>query len=211
MRLRKSDIIPVLIGPAIPRRDRAECYKRHCRLMLLLFKPWRWPTDLLAVGDSWKSTYQNFAITMECRHQEYMNNMQVLHECRDERDDHMQTRLWGHERASGGKGSTAVRDVGSGLEDVDMGEVLEQLLEIECMLSRKCEAMKSEANQCLDELVKAGWYERSQSDGPYERGEARGGLQLVREDRLEEEWKHAYCDDLPIPTLFSFSFSHPLS
>ena len=192
LRLRKSDIVPVLIGPAIPRRDRAECYERHCRLMLLLFKPWRRPTDLLAVGDSWISTYQNFVITMECRHQEYMNNMQVLHECRDERDDHMQTRLRGRERASGEKGSTAVRDVGSGLEDVDMGEVLEHLSEIERMSSRKCEAMKSEANQCLDELVKAGWYERSQSVGPYERGEGRGGLQLVREDRLEEEWKHAY-------------------
>ena len=38
--------IPVPIGPGIPRRDRDNAKDHYCRLMLILFKPWRHAKDL---------------------------------------------------------------------------------------------------------------------------------------------------------------------
>ena len=41
LRLRKKLVVPVPIGPAMPRRDQPDAEARYSRLMLLLFKPWR--------------------------------------------------------------------------------------------------------------------------------------------------------------------------
>ncbi|KAJ7717503.1 hypothetical protein B0H14DRAFT_2303934, partial [Mycena olivaceomarginata] len=48
LRVRAPDdtLVPVPIGPGIPRRDKAETYARYCRLMLIFFKPWRHANDL---------------------------------------------------------------------------------------------------------------------------------------------------------------------
>jgi hypothetical protein len=39
-------LIPVPIGPGIPRRDKPDMRARYCRLMLIFFKPWRQASDL---------------------------------------------------------------------------------------------------------------------------------------------------------------------
>ena len=39
-------VVPVPIGPSIPRRDRKELKDKYCRLMLILFKPWCHAKDL---------------------------------------------------------------------------------------------------------------------------------------------------------------------
>ncbi|KZV89334.1 hypothetical protein EXIGLDRAFT_574920, partial [Exidia glandulosa HHB12029] len=80
--------IPVPIGPAIPRRDSPEIYPRYCRLMLILFKPWRSAKDLRTSGQSWPDAFEQFKAQCLRAHVRVMDNMQILHECKDSRDDH---------------------------------------------------------------------------------------------------------------------------
>ncbi|EIM87295.1 uncharacterized protein STEHIDRAFT_56488, partial [Stereum hirsutum FP-91666 SS1] len=49
-----SRIVPVLVGPQLPRRDSSETQRENWhRLMLILFKPWRCPSDIRSAGQSW--------------------------------------------------------------------------------------------------------------------------------------------------------------
>ncbi|CAF1515533.1 unnamed protein product, partial [Rotaria sordida] len=38
---RSTPVVPVILGPQIPRREREETYERYCRALLTLFVPWR--------------------------------------------------------------------------------------------------------------------------------------------------------------------------
>ncbi|KAJ8580893.1 hypothetical protein M405DRAFT_717370, partial [Rhizopogon salebrosus TDB-379] len=80
--------VPVPLGPALPRRDRSEARIRYCRLMLVFFKPWRHPRDLREAYDTWEEAFQNFEHTCHPRFRCMMNNIQLMHECKDSRDDH---------------------------------------------------------------------------------------------------------------------------
>ncbi|KAJ3966887.1 hypothetical protein EV361DRAFT_808265, partial [Lentinula raphanica] len=85
--------IPVPIGPAIPRRDKPEVYQRYCRTMLMLFKPWRSASDLrFDNSQSWSTTFDDYKLTCSKVINDYMTNMQLLHECKDSRDDHFEQR-----------------------------------------------------------------------------------------------------------------------
>ncbi|KAJ3761500.1 hypothetical protein EV360DRAFT_37618, partial [Lentinula raphanica] len=84
--------IPVPIGPAVPRRDRPQVFERYARLMLILFKPWRSHNDLCRSGQPWSEAFAEFHQECSPLTQKYMDNMQVLHECKDSRDDHFEER-----------------------------------------------------------------------------------------------------------------------
>ena len=83
IKLRARPVVPVPIGPAVPRRDEVEKYSRYCRLMLILFKPWRSVGDLRDQTQSWDHAFSSFRSKMDSQHTQIMDNMQVLHECRD--------------------------------------------------------------------------------------------------------------------------------
>ncbi|KAJ7207625.1 hypothetical protein GGX14DRAFT_311269, partial [Mycena pura] len=74
-------------GPGIPRRDRPDMLARYSRLMLIFFKPWRCAKDLRKVGESWEDAFKSFQLTCSPAVRYRMDNMQILHECRDSRDD----------------------------------------------------------------------------------------------------------------------------
>ncbi|KZV60815.1 hypothetical protein PENSPDRAFT_540686, partial [Peniophora sp. CONT] len=74
-------------GPSVPRRDRDEARPQYCRLMLILFKPWRHASDLRDPGQSWEDAFAQFLISCPSHLTRVMNNMQLLHECKDSRDD----------------------------------------------------------------------------------------------------------------------------
>ncbi|KAJ7443999.1 hypothetical protein FB451DRAFT_939666, partial [Mycena latifolia] len=63
------------------------------RLMLILFKPWRHADDLRHANQTWPEAYAQFrreecsAEALDC-----INNMQLLHECKDSRDAHYANR-----------------------------------------------------------------------------------------------------------------------
>ena len=191
LRMRKRDVVPVPIGPAIPRRDQPEVYHRYCRLMLILFKPWRGSSDLREPGDSWLEAFEAFGETMAMGHKQIVDNMQVLHECRDSRDDHMQTRSRLRERGRA-RDFDGGQEAGNDIEDVDMTEVLEHLSEIDQMSSRKTEALNEESQQCLRELERAGWYDAAGSSSTGGGAERPEDLNLAVGDALEDEWRHNY-------------------
>ncbi|KAH7869053.1 uncharacterized protein C8R40DRAFT_1060569, partial [Lentinula edodes] len=83
----KNRKVPVPIGPAIPRRDRENDWPRYCRLMLMFFKPWRNAVDLRERHESWADAFAIFNQNCPDNVKKMMNNMQILHECRDSRDD----------------------------------------------------------------------------------------------------------------------------
>lgn len=86
--------VPVLIGPSIPHRDHPEIYEQYCKIMLMLFKPWRLPSDLKSHSQMWSDAFACFRSS--CRPdllQILMENMQFLHECKDCHDDHFQSNV----------------------------------------------------------------------------------------------------------------------
>ncbi|TDL18177.1 hypothetical protein BD410DRAFT_728833, partial [Rickenella mellea] len=88
-------LVPVPIGPSLPRRDRAEQRAKHCRLMLIFFKPWRHASHLRLNSETWADAFQKFAATCAPTFLTLMDNMQILHECKDSRDDHFAKRRSG--------------------------------------------------------------------------------------------------------------------
>lgn len=84
--------VPVPIGPSLPRRDRQDIKEKYCRLMLILFKPWRRALDLRNTGQSWSDAFDDFARSCSTDILAVMDNMQILHECKDSRDDHFSGR-----------------------------------------------------------------------------------------------------------------------
>ncbi|KAJ7039432.1 hypothetical protein C8F04DRAFT_892559, partial [Mycena alexandri] len=84
--------VPVPIGPAIPRRNDPASSAKHARLMLILFKPWRHASDLRRGGQTWLEAYDEFLPQCSRESLDRIENMQLLHECKDSRDAHYANR-----------------------------------------------------------------------------------------------------------------------
>ncbi|KAJ6471185.1 hypothetical protein DFH09DRAFT_913055, partial [Mycena vulgaris] len=84
--------VPVPIGPALPRRDQPASVQKHARLMLILFKPWKHAEDLRHKNQSWSDAYAQFLLTCTEEITRCIENMQLLHECKDSRDAHYSNR-----------------------------------------------------------------------------------------------------------------------
>lgn len=92
IRIRKTFVVPVLIGPSLPRPDRGDQeYEEWCRLMLVLFKPWRTVADLISINQPWVDSFSSCQFKEE--HMYIMKNMNVENECKDARDSHRATRI----------------------------------------------------------------------------------------------------------------------
>ncbi|KAI0084699.1 hypothetical protein BDY19DRAFT_897951, partial [Irpex rosettiformis] len=74
--------VVVPIGPRIPIADNPSENPRYCRLMLMLFKPWRSVCDLKDNCTSWQVAFASFIETAPDVVKALINNMQILHECR---------------------------------------------------------------------------------------------------------------------------------
>ena len=92
LRLRTEKLTPVPIGPKIYRRDVDSKYEQYCRLMLILFKPWRSPTDLKSTNITWADTFHEYKTSLSSHHLRIIDNIQKLHECKDKRDAHYAAR-----------------------------------------------------------------------------------------------------------------------
>jgi hypothetical protein len=191
LRIREQAVVPVPIGPALPRRDQPEGQARYCRLMLILFRPWRNLTDLREVGESWEPVFSGFSLAMSGGHRGVVENMQILHECWDSRDDHMQTRRRERPRSNVGLGVDG-QNPGNEVEEIDMSEVLEHLEEIERMSSRKSDEVGQETQECLSALTEAGFFVGSNHGVPAGGGAVEPELAQENDGLLEDEWKDAY-------------------
>ncbi|KAJ7024141.1 hypothetical protein C8F04DRAFT_873992, partial [Mycena alexandri] len=73
-------------GPALPKRSNLALVEKHARLMLILFKPWRHASDLRRVGQTWSQAYNEFLPECPPEFIDRIENMQLVHECKDSRD-----------------------------------------------------------------------------------------------------------------------------
>ncbi len=81
--------VPVLIGPMIPRRERDDTKERYYRAILTLFVPWRSVSDLCDINQSWEEAYISKQILISTDMKQIIENIQLLHECKKDRDEHL--------------------------------------------------------------------------------------------------------------------------
>ncbi|KAI0713799.1 hypothetical protein C8Q76DRAFT_589389, partial [Earliella scabrosa] len=82
-------VVPVILGDRIPRNDRSVKEKEEwARAMLILFVPWRDALELKDDDESWLDAFDRRSAGMSQAHLNIINNMNVLCECRDARDNH---------------------------------------------------------------------------------------------------------------------------
>ncbi|KAF8415489.1 hypothetical protein L210DRAFT_3431364, partial [Boletus edulis BED1] len=86
----RKRLVPVPVGPALPRRDHSSSDARYCRTMLLLFKPWHRAIDLRGDHPSWRAAFDSWCESLDERDPILyrINNIHLLHECKDARDSH---------------------------------------------------------------------------------------------------------------------------
>ena len=87
---RPRPVIPVLIGPQIPRKDREETQERYSRAIATLFIPWRSGSDLCNPNQKWCEALNARQDDISIESQRIINNIQLLHECKKDRDAHLQ-------------------------------------------------------------------------------------------------------------------------
>ena len=197
LRSRDKHIL-VPIGPRLPRRDREDEYPRYCRLMLLLFEPWRTCSDLHRNFPSWTTAFEAFLTRARSEDMSVMDNMQLMHECRDSRDDHMRDRE---------KRRRLLRDHLSRMQEAnvagveesivtakDEADILEHLQNMESSRSHQHAACSANALHCVSMLHDAGFYAtcgRSARVPPIRNEEHLNALS-VNEHKLESAWRAEY-------------------
>ena len=87
---RTSPVVPVLLGPPIPRQDREETQERFCRAILTLFVPWRSVLDICDLNQTWKQAFESRQTHIMPESRKFIENIQLLHECKKDRDEHLQ-------------------------------------------------------------------------------------------------------------------------
>ncbi|EPS96743.1 hypothetical protein FOMPIDRAFT_1129824, partial [Fomitopsis schrenkii] len=85
--LQGTEYVLNFIGPSLPRKDIGD-REVYCRAMLVFFKPggWRDGNDVIGPHDSWTAAFA--ATSFPESAMKVMNNMNVLYECLDARDDY---------------------------------------------------------------------------------------------------------------------------
>ncbi|RDX42566.1 hypothetical protein OH76DRAFT_1302355, partial [Lentinus brumalis] len=88
-RVRKRTIwtVPVVLGDRVPRSDQSpEEKEKWARMMLILFVPWRKPSDLRNSTETWTDAFERQRHVIPSALMKIIDNMNVLSECRDVRD-----------------------------------------------------------------------------------------------------------------------------
>jgi len=189
--------VTTVIGPSIIRRDRPENLVRYHRLMLMFFKPWMTPHDLRGNHQDYAAAFQDF-FPVDSRWSKIMNNMQVLHECRDSRDDHFETRSRARQTHVADETARARHvesdDFGNGIsEDVSL-DILDHLVSLDDCRSRQGEASQAAVMDCIAHAEIGGVFNRdfTTENSSHNTSESTSILITPETDAYEAEWKHAY-------------------
>ncbi|KAF9791305.1 hypothetical protein BJ322DRAFT_1171947 [Thelephora terrestris] len=147
--------VPVPIGPALPRRDRSELFPKYCRLMLILFKPWCTVEDLRAPDQTWPNAFNEFVARSDNNTKSILDNMQVLHECRDAKDTEDQRRRDTY-RDNGRSGWTQRHGVEQLAGDVCEDELLDHIDSVVNYASDWHSKINADVVECLSEIAQSG-------------------------------------------------------
>lgn len=207
LHLRKSSScrIPVPVGPSsLPRRDRDNVFQRYCRLMLILFKPWRNARHLRKTGQSWSDAFLDFKSSCDGRFIRIMDNMQLLHECKDSRDDHFAQRR-SRRRTKGTRISVELShdSASRSLEDDFFGEsiesdILEHITDIEASRSDLTTLQSESALAAVSHAVSGNLFDETPAPDLHHwalesiQDSVVQAVSQTDDDGLEAEWRHAY-------------------
>ncbi|CAF1601262.1 unnamed protein product [Didymodactylos carnosus] len=78
-----------LIGPQLPRKDREDTKERYARAILTLFLPWTSVDHLCQTDITWDQSLKLKADFFLPSSKTIIDNIQLLHECRKDRDEHL--------------------------------------------------------------------------------------------------------------------------
>ena len=81
--------VPILYGPQIPRQDREDTRERYSRALLTLFVPRRTVFDLCNINQTWEEAFKSRQHLISKHSWTIIENIQLLHECKKDRDDHL--------------------------------------------------------------------------------------------------------------------------
>ncbi|TEB28814.1 hypothetical protein FA13DRAFT_1632849, partial [Coprinellus micaceus] len=85
--VRAAPVVPVLLGPRIPRRNGSDAERdRWARDMCILFKPWRSPSELLSDAADWYLRLQHILPLLESNDRTVIENMSLMAEGKHARD-----------------------------------------------------------------------------------------------------------------------------
>ncbi|KAF6740943.1 hypothetical protein DFP72DRAFT_863845 [Ephemerocybe angulata] len=156
--------VPVPVGPTIPRRDRESDLTDHSRLMLIFFKPWYTQLDLLTTHTSWLDAFTEWTSTARPEDLRRIRNMQLLHECRDSRDDHNAQRRARARNSNINLAPTFPQFEGSGtsiddtqsLDALAQADTLESLLRMDAQRSRYLNNASEDVQDGVAALLESG-------------------------------------------------------
>jgi hypothetical protein len=184
--------VPVPIGPAIPRRDIEASRHKHARLMLILFKPWRNSEDLRQQGQSWVDAYEQFLDTCSEEIRSYIDNMQLLHECKDSRDAHFNNR---RNRRNAGltpdlmRGSRGSNEFG---EETDES-LIDHLTSIESCQSQRSDTSRGNIIAALESARESGMLSDKSESSIQRNNEQENHIQIEgRSSDQESLWQKNY-------------------
>ena len=186
-------MVPVPVGRSIPRRDREETKERHARLMLSLFKPWIAISDLRQISVSWLDAYHLFLASAPSRIIKLIDNMQVLHECRDSRDDHFAER--NRQRQAEARQSERARNnrrPENHDDEMDETEILTHLEDIDRSWSERIRKRSKTVNDCLQHARMSGLINDTQRRQVEPDCDSLLMHRLRDNDKMECEWEHCY-------------------
>lgn len=147
--------IPVPIGPALPRRDHPELLPKYCRLMLVLFKPWRVVGDLRAPSQTWVDAFFEFTEACDDSIKVVLDNMQVMHECRDAKDVEDRRRRDAR-RVNVQAGWSQRNEVEQFAGDVFEDDLLEHIDSVVNYASDRHSRADADVLNCLNEIEQSG-------------------------------------------------------
>ena len=184
----------VPIGPTIPRRDHPELYAKYVRLMLIFFKPWRTETDLHGNSRSWPEAFDDFLKSCTKEKRNVMDNMQILHECKDSKESHFRMR---RNRASRSE-KKSMQD--RSLDQPNMDDVLDHIESVESYNRYTTMESISDIADCLSELESTRLFSVSEAtiidplDGTEQHSQTGcpERIMLPDDDTLEDQWRDTY-------------------
>jgi hypothetical protein len=194
--LRHPDRRPIStpLGPSLPRRDKTDHYEKYCRLMLILFKPWNTPSDLTLGYNAFQTAFQAF-ITDNEKWKPLLDNMQLLHECRDNRDDHFESRSRARKthatKNALGVGANSYDDFESESADDINNVLLRHLASIDDSQSEHISESHNTVGQCLQEAHLQGLFTHDDHSNafPDQLGCVQNYDTLLHEQDWEEEYQ----------------------
>jgi hypothetical protein len=151
-------LVAVPIGPSLPRRDHSECYTKYCRIMLILFKPWRHATDLREQGETWEAAFEIFKSLYSADIIILMKNMQLLHECQENGHDHFE-RLQRRRQIPLNYTSPSTIGTTDDFDQQDQEAVLEHLESISSCNSQSVACSLSNVLDCVISAEASGMYD----------------------------------------------------